>query len=146
MRRRITVHRVSCLKPFALDKNSRIPAKPHPDVAQVLEQNAAFDSLQWFQTVGREQDSEIQAVLESHGASGDRRQGRTSTGFVTWALEGFSVSGFSRSSPVAEAPSEDSLPENTKLLLNRNRSQQAEFKLLQHTLSAARMLVDTDWH
>lgn len=130
-----------CLQGFRAKTLGPRP-KSYADVAQVLEQNAAFDSLQWFQTVGREQDSEIQAVLESHGAGGDRRQGRT--GFVTWALEGFSVSGFSRSAPVAEAASEDGLPENTKLLLNRIRSQQAEFKLLQHTLSAARMLVDSD--
>lgn len=105
-------------------------------MAQVLEQNAAFDSLQWFETVSREQEAEIQAVLESHGVGGDSRQGKT--GFVTWALEGFSRS----AGP--EAMSEEGLPENTKLLLSRIRSQQEEFKLLQHTLSAARMLVDTD--
>lgn len=105
-------------------------------VVQVLEQDAAFDSLQWFETVAGEQEAEIQAVLESHGVGADRRQGRT--GFVTWALEGFSRS----TGP--DAGSEEGLPENTKLLLTRIRSQQAEFKLLQCTLSAARMLVDAD--
>ena len=104
-------------------------------MVQVLEQDAAFDSLQWFETVSSEQEAEIQAVLESHGV-GVGRQGKT--GFVTWALEGFSRS----TGP--DAGSEVGLPENTKLLLKRIRSQQAEFTLLQHTLSAARMLVDTD--
>ena len=108
---------------------------------QVLEQEAAFDSLQWFETVAREQSDEIQSVLLSHGVGGDADRGKTS--FMSRALEGF-MGSRARASSTPETVSEDGLPENTKLLLDRIRSQQSEFRLLQHTLSAARMLVDID--
>ncbi len=59
-------------------------------------------------------------------------------GFVGWALGGFG--NHRRSAPQDQ---EATMPENTKLLLKRIRSQAAEFRLLHHTVSAARMLVDT---
>ena len=59
--------------------------------------------------------------------------------FVSWALGGFG--NHRRSSAPQDA--EAAMPENTKLLLKRIRGQAAEFGLLHHTVSAARMLVDT---
>ena len=58
--------------------------------------------------------------------------------FVSWAL-----GGFGRNRRSAPQDAEAAMPENTKLLLKRIRSQAAEFRLLRHTVSAARMLVDT---
>jgi len=66
-----------------------------------------------------------------------RLQGNES--FVSWALGGFG--NHRRGSAPQDA--EAAMPENTKLLLKRIRSQAAEFRLLHHTVSAARMLVDT---
>jgi len=68
-----------------------------------------------------------------------RRRLQGNGSFVSWALGGFG--NHRRSSAPQDA--EAAMPENTKLLLKRIRSQAAEFRLLHHTVSAARMLVDT---
>ena len=45
----------------------------HSD-AQVMEQDAAFDSLQWFETVERELGDQVQGVLRAHGAAASEAQ------------------------------------------------------------------------
>ena len=39
-----------------------------------MEQDAAFDSLQWFETVERELEEQVQAVLRAHGAASSEAQ------------------------------------------------------------------------
>ncbi len=39
-----------------------------------MEQDAAFDSLQWFETVERELGEQVQGVLRAHGAAASEAQ------------------------------------------------------------------------
>ena len=39
-----------------------------------MEQDAAFDALQWFETVERELGEQVQGVLRSHGAAASEAQ------------------------------------------------------------------------
>ena len=42
-----------------------------------MEQDAAFDSLQWFETVERELGEQVQGVLRAHGAASSEAQVHT---------------------------------------------------------------------
>jgi hypothetical protein len=45
-----------------------------------MEQDAAFDSLQWFETVDHELGEQVQQVLRAHGAASAEMQVRNTPG------------------------------------------------------------------
>ncbi len=53
-----------------------------------MEQDAAFDSLQWFETVERELGDQVQGVLRAHGAAASEAQVCTlrvqASAFASW--------------------------------------------------------------